>query len=615
MPDAAPAAAQAGGGSSFFSNALRVVLWAYVGASVLKMFTGGNKAAPQPPAQAVDADGNPLPPSEVPAAAPGTGVAQPTQAADGGALSGILESLTRKAKYQSPHPHYNLWRVDQALDFYVYLSTQSNFTPSASDEPFFKATNSIVPRQRRGYSPVALTQYRPKRRAQKQAKKLLSAGETDAGKGQEQQEEEDVSIVDVITGKAKREIVNYWSGNLTVNVVPTEGQIVPDRTPPFVTDWIDWLPEHELFNREGELVGFGHKAPVWINDFWILDEDLLLINSTTTVVPLHIKYYPAKLMTAGADVGGSGLDEIKRMLRDTNPWYLALTMLVSVLHSLFEFLAFKNDIAHWKKRKSVKGISVRSMLINLGIQVIVFLYLLDNSTNTSMVILLSNGVGLAIEFWKVTRATKFHIDYTNRMYGIVPRISLGDKKSYTKSRTKEFDDEAFKYMQYLMYPLLAAYAVYSLVYNEHKSWYSFVLNTLVGAVYTFGFLQSLPQLFINYRLKSVAHMNGRTMTYKFLTTIVDDLFAFAVKMPTLQRIAVFRDDVVFVIFLIQRYLYRVDHTRVNEYGQGGDGAQQTDEEEDEDERESSDEREADKKGKDGEEKQAPQPTLKEKKVQ
>lgn len=37
-------------------------------------------------------------------------------------------------------------------------------------------------------------------------------------------------------------------------------------------------------------------------------------------------------------------------------------------------------------------------------------------------------------------------------------------------------------------PLLLAYAVYSLIYEEHKSWYSYIVTTLVGFVYTWGFL-------------------------------------------------------------------------------------------------------------------------------
>lgn len=37
-------------------------------------------------------------------------------------------------------------------------------------------------------------------------------------------------------------------------------------------------------------------------------------------------------------------------------------------------------------------------------------------------------------------------------------------------------------------PLLLSYAVYSLLYEEHKSWYSYTVTTLVGFVYFWGFL-------------------------------------------------------------------------------------------------------------------------------
>lgn len=45
-------------------------------------------------------------------------------------------------------------------------------------------------------------------------------------------------------------------------------------------------------------------------------------------------------------------------------------------------------------------------------------------------------------------------------------------------------------------------------------------------------------------------------------------------MPTLHRLACFRDDVIFVIYLYQMYAYKVDKTRVNEFGQGGGDAAQ-----------------------------------------
>ena len=81
---------------------------------------------------------------------------------------------------------------------------------------------------------------------------------------------------------------------------------------------------------------------------------------------------------------------------------------------------------------------------------------------------------------------------------------------------------------------------------------------------------SLPllalQLYINYKLKSVAALPWRQMTYKFLNTIVDDLFAFVIKMPWLHRLSVFRDDLVFLVYIYQRWAYRVDKRRANEFG-------------------------------------------------
>jgi hypothetical protein len=64
-------------------------------------------------------------------------------------------------------------------------------------------------------------------------------------------------------------------------------------------------------------------------------------------------------------------------------------------------------------------------------------------------------------------------------------------------------------------------------------------------------------------------MPGKALTYKFLNTFIDDLFAFTIKMPTLHRLATLRDDVIFFIWLYQSWKYKVDYTRVNEFGQGG----------------------------------------------
>lgn len=82
----------------------------------------------------------------------------------------------------------------------------------------------------------------------------------------------------------------------------------------------------------------------------------------------------------------------------------------------------------------------------------------------------------------------------------------------------------------------------------------------------FGFIMMTPQLFINYKLKSVAHLPWRVMSYKAFNTFIDDVFSFIITMPTMHRIACLRDDVVFAVFLYQKWIYRVDMTRTNEYG-------------------------------------------------
>lgn len=98
-------------------------------------------------------------------------------------------------------------------------------------------------------------------------------------------------------------------------------------------------------------------------------------------------------------------------------------------------------------------------------------------------------------------------------------------------------------------------------YQEHKGWYSFFINTAVGFVYTFGFITMTPQLFINYKLKSVSHMPWRTFMYKALNTFADDMFASIIKMPFLHRLAYLRDDVVFFVYLYQRWIHPEDHYR------------------------------------------------------
>ncbi|XP_011005578.1 PREDICTED: cleft lip and palate transmembrane protein 1 homolog [Populus euphratica] len=367
------------------------------------------------------------------------------------------------------------------------------------------------------------------------------------------------------------EWISYWKPNVTINLVDDFTKYPHNAVPPNIAPYLNVEPTS------------GNYFPtIFFNEFWLLRDKLIPLNETVTELTLNLEVGPISMTkwqlfmqidqsfqvhrSYGSMLEGEA-DELKRVFLEGNPYLLVITMVVSMLHSVFDFLAFKNDIQFWNKNKSMEGLSAKSVVVSFISQLIVFLYLLDN--DTSWMILASSGVGCCIEFWKIGKAMHIEIDRS----GTIPMLRFRDRESYAGNKTKEYDDLAMKYLSYVLFLLVACSSVYSLMYERHKSWYSWILSSLTSCVYMFGFIMMCPQLFINYKLKSVAHLPWRQMTYKFLNTIIDDLFAFVIKMPTLHRLSVFRDDLIFLIYIYQRWVYPVDKSRVNEFGFGGEDDQ------------------------------------------
>ena len=195
----------------------------------------------------------------------------------------------------------------------------------------------------------------------------------------------------------------------------------------------------------------------------------------------------------------SDLDELKEMFTGTSAKMLALTFGVSILHSWFAFLAFKNDIGFWKKKSNLEGLSVRTQWSNFVCQLIIFAnpWTAGSRRGSSW----ARWASACIEGWKVTkflaRDGVFH-----RFLGIGTEAA---DKSQMQKDTDEYDKRAMIPVPAL-YPIVLAHGGYSLVYHPQRSWRSWVLRTLANGVYMFGFIAMTPQLYINYRLKSVAHL-------------------------------------------------------------------------------------------------------------
>ncbi|KAK2594891.1 hypothetical protein QQS21_007390 [Conoideocrella luteorostrata] len=425
-----------------------------------------------------------------------------------------------------------------------------------------------------------ITQYLPKKKIAK-TRNLLD-GRTDGEKEEVEEEEEPSGPI----------ISNHYHPNASFSFVPSMGVKDFNQIHPAVKHY---LRLEATGARDGSGQNAWYYPLLFINNFWQLKSHMTVLNDTVKELPLHIdltnmamwkfstlasidlnskenarKAAFGQSLPTGGD--GSEIEMVKEVLIDTNPILLGITIFVSIAHVILETLAFGSDIAHYRKKKDNVGISVRSILANVFMQTVIFLYLLDNSQNTSWMILGSQVVGIVIEFWKVTTVVDVRFRPAPPGSLLPYSIVFEDKHKLTETeeKTKEYDEIAFKYMYIVAVPLLIAYGIYSLIYETHKSWYSFIITTLVGSVYAYGFLMMVPSLYINYRLKSVAHMPAKAMMYKFLNTFIDDLFAFTIKMPILHRLATLRDDVIFFVYLYQRWAYKTDYTRVNEFGQGGE---------------------------------------------
>uniref|UniRef100_A0A8W7PMT1 Lipid scramblase CLPTM1L n=1 Tax=Anopheles coluzzii TaxID=1518534 RepID=A0A8W7PMT1_ANOCL len=318
--------------------------------------------------------------------------------------------------------------------------------------------------------------------------------------------------------------------------------------------------------------------------------DLVEIEPKATEATVTIHYAPssvgkikmlAQIERAMSDLTKLGfsekdIDEVKSIFSDTNVYLLCGTIIISSVHLLIDFLSFKNDILFWKRKRHYAGLSLRSTLWRTFSHIIIFFYLLDEET--SLLILIPTGIGTLIEMWKAKKILKLDISLRHGVrFRANDTTGIADASIQTQeNNTLELDKEAMQYLSYVLYPLCVGGAIYSLLYLPHKSWYSWTISSLANGVYAFGFLFMLPQLFINYKLKSVAALPWRVFMYKAFNTFIDDVFAFIITMPTAHRFACFRDDIVFLVYLYQRWLYPVDKSRIDEDERALMGKDQTD---------------------------------------
>merc|ERR1712014_207595 len=99
--------------------------------------------------------------------------------------------------------------------------------------------------------------------------------------------------------------------------------------------------------------------------------------------------------------------QMRDLFANTNPTLLTVTLVVSALHMIFEFLAFKNDVEFFQGCDVAtlnKYVSVQSILVGVFMQILLLMYLWDESAN--FLVLITSVASILIDVWKVQRAMK-----------------------------------------------------------------------------------------------------------------------------------------------------------------------------------------------------------------
>jgi len=341
-----------------------------------------------------------------------------------------------------------------------------------------------------------------------------------------------------------------------------------------------------------------YVPPTYADEIGLTSDKYVTLNATISTLPLTLTFSPMSfarwqliakmqdgLQAQQRDFGFSDndVDDVRRLIADTQTWLLALTLVASCLHLLFEFLAFKSDVEFWQNNTSLQGLSARSVIVDLISQCVVLTFLCDEGA--SLLVTVPSFLGILVQCWKVRKATGLTLDWTSQWIVTMPRLnqSLAARLEANETRrrdstdaaaveaearslrllvtTQKVDASATFYLSVILLPLIFGWSLRSLIYDAHRGWYSWLLSSATASVYTFGFILMVPQLALNYTLKSVSHLPWKLLGFRFFNTIIDDLFAYVIKMPTMHRVSCFRDDIVFVIYLYQRWVYPVDLNR------------------------------------------------------
>ena len=244
-------------------------------------------------------------------------------------------------------------------------------------------------------------------------------------------------------------------------------------------------------------------------------------------------------MEENMNVNEYDIDSFKMLVTGSSILKLTVVYMVSLLHFVFEYLSIKSDLSFWRSKTKFDGISESSISMNVVMGGISALYVVEQGE--SQIALYFILIKIAMNLWKIYKL----------------RQSEGAEKGSLLDTINQEEKQCMKWLMVTLSPLVVVFCIYRLIFYRFRSWYSWAILSLTAASEVFGFVTMTPQIFMNYRLKSVEHLPWSALTYSFINTFIDDLFAFGIfRVPEVSRYSCLRDDIVFIIVCIQRWYYK-----------------------------------------------------------
>ena len=188
-------------------------------------------------------------------------------------------------------------------------------------------------------------------------------------------------------GRPANEYIAYWKPKLHAQLLIDTEAYPLGSMPPLMENY---LQAYRLVS------GHRYKPLVYINELTSMRLHWIAINASRTTMPLELSFGPLpsrrfqwmvnlqhsfKMNEETLGISEKESEDLRGMFVHTNPTLLYTTVAISVLHLLFDVLAFKNDVSFWSNVDTMEGLSSRSLIVNEVMEFVILLYLFEEDAS------------------------------------------------------------------------------------------------------------------------------------------------------------------------------------------------------------------------------------------